>query len=248
MSSSTAWRCATCPTSPTSTTTSSRAPGRRAGPSPRWRRSTRSAGGRRWTCSVSCAPTRRPTPRRTSTTWWPWCPTWWRGRGLRNLRRRLPQCRAGAGIRVAGPPAARQPFVRRPGGDRRGEALPPRLRAVEEGPDRGAGLGLPLGPGRPGWHTECVVMSLDLLGDGFDLHGGGRDLAFPHHENERAQAVAEGRPFARTGCTTGGSRSTGPRCRSPLAISPRSRICWPAATVGPIGSWSCAPTTGRRSR
>jgi cysteinyl-tRNA synthetase len=40
-------------------------------------------------------------------------------------------------------------------------------------------------------------MSLDLLGDGFDLHGGGRDLAFPHHENERAQAVAEGRPFAR---------------------------------------------------
>jgi cysteinyl-tRNA synthetase len=55
----------------------------------------------------------------------------------------------------------------------------------------------PWGVGRPGWHTECVVMSLDLLGDGFDLHGGGRDLAFPHHENERAQAVAEGRPFAR---------------------------------------------------
>jgi cysteinyl-tRNA synthetase len=56
--------------------------------------------------------------------------------------------------------------------------------------------GSPWGAGRPGWHTECVVMSLDLLGDGFDLHGGGRDLAFPHHENERAQAVAEGRPFA----------------------------------------------------
>ena len=55
----------------------------------------------------------------------------------------------------------------------------------------------PWGPGRPGWHTECVAMSLDLLGDGFDLHGGGRDLAFPHHENERAQAVALGRPFAR---------------------------------------------------
>ncbi len=55
----------------------------------------------------------------------------------------------------------------------------------------------PWGPGRPGWHTECVVMSLDLLGDGFDLHGGGIDLAFPHHENERAQAVATGRTFAR---------------------------------------------------
>jgi cysteinyl-tRNA synthetase len=55
----------------------------------------------------------------------------------------------------------------------------------------------PWGDGRPGWHTECVVMSLDLLGDGFDIHGGGQDLAFPHHENERAQAVAEGHSFAR---------------------------------------------------
>ncbi len=55
----------------------------------------------------------------------------------------------------------------------------------------------PWGPGRPGWHTECVVMSLDLLGEGFDLHGGGQDLAFPHHENERAQAVADGKAFAR---------------------------------------------------
>jgi len=55
----------------------------------------------------------------------------------------------------------------------------------------------PWGPGRPGWHTECVAMSLDLLGDGFDLHGGGIDLVFPHHENERAQSVALGRRFAR---------------------------------------------------
>jgi cysteinyl-tRNA synthetase len=55
----------------------------------------------------------------------------------------------------------------------------------------------PWGEGRPGWHTECVVMSLDLLGDGFDIHGGGQDLAFPHHENERAQAVALGSRFAR---------------------------------------------------
>jgi cysteinyl-tRNA synthetase len=55
----------------------------------------------------------------------------------------------------------------------------------------------PFGPGRPGWHTECVVMSLALLGEGFDLHGGGQDLQFPHHENERAQAIASGRRFAR---------------------------------------------------
>ena len=51
----------------------------------------------------------------------------------------------------------------------------------------------PWGEGRPGWHSECVVMSLDLLGEGFDLHCGGQDLKFPHHENERAQAVALGK-------------------------------------------------------
>lgn len=55
----------------------------------------------------------------------------------------------------------------------------------------------PWGRGRPGWHTECVVMALDLLGEGFDLHGGGQDLAFPHHENERVQAIAAGCAFAR---------------------------------------------------
>ena len=54
----------------------------------------------------------------------------------------------------------------------------------------------PWGEGRPGWHSECVVMSLDLLGEGFDLHCGGQDLKFPHHENERAQAVALGKKFA----------------------------------------------------
>jgi cysteinyl-tRNA synthetase len=55
----------------------------------------------------------------------------------------------------------------------------------------------PWGDGRPGWHSECVVMSLELLGEGFDLHCGGADLRFPHHENERAQAVAMGKEFAR---------------------------------------------------
>ena len=46
----------------------------------------------------------------------------------------------------------------------------------------------PWGPGRPGWHIECSAMSLKYLGPGFDIHGGGRDLIFPHHENEIAQA------------------------------------------------------------
>ena len=55
----------------------------------------------------------------------------------------------------------------------------------------------PWGAGRPGWHIECSAMSLDLLGEGFDIHGGGDDLAFPHHENERAQAEGAGHAFAR---------------------------------------------------
>jgi len=56
----------------------------------------------------------------------------------------------------------------------------------------------PWGPGRPGWHTECVVMSRELLGETLDIHAGGNDLIFPHHENEIAQAeAASGKPFAR---------------------------------------------------
>jgi cysteinyl-tRNA synthetase len=55
----------------------------------------------------------------------------------------------------------------------------------------------PWGAGRPGWHIECSAMSLKILGPGFDLHGGGSDLVFPHHENEIAQAVGAGHEFAR---------------------------------------------------
>ncbi|NDV62105.1 cysteine--tRNA ligase [Puniceicoccales bacterium CK1056] len=55
----------------------------------------------------------------------------------------------------------------------------------------------PWGRGRPGWHLECSAMSLKYLGSGFDLHGGGEDLCFPHHENEIAQSeAATGKPFA----------------------------------------------------
>ncbi len=55
----------------------------------------------------------------------------------------------------------------------------------------------PWGAGRPGWHTECVAMSMSLLGEDFDIHGGGDDLRFPHHQNEWAQVEATGRKFAR---------------------------------------------------
>ena len=56
----------------------------------------------------------------------------------------------------------------------------------------------PWGNGRPGWHIECSAMSMELLGETFDIHGGGKDLVFPHHENEIAQSeAASGQPFVR---------------------------------------------------
>jgi cysteinyl-tRNA synthetase len=56
----------------------------------------------------------------------------------------------------------------------------------------------PWGKGRPGWHIECSAMSMRYLGETFDIHGGGKDLIFPHHENEIAQSeAATGHPFAR---------------------------------------------------
>ena len=54
----------------------------------------------------------------------------------------------------------------------------------------------PWGPGRPGWHIECSAMSRKYLGETFDIHGGGKDLIFPHHENEIAQSEgANGKPL-----------------------------------------------------
>ncbi|MBX9472600.1 cysteine--tRNA ligase [Microcella sp.] len=55
----------------------------------------------------------------------------------------------------------------------------------------------PWGPGRPGWHIECSAMAARYLGESFDIHGGGLDLRFPHHENELAQSSAAGHEFAR---------------------------------------------------
>jgi cysteinyl-tRNA synthetase len=67
----------------------------------------------------------------------------------------------------------------------------------------------PWGPGRPGWHIECSAMGLRYLGAGFDVHGGGRDLIFPHHENEIAQSEAAGLPFAKVWMHNGMIRSDG---------------------------------------
>ncbi len=67
----------------------------------------------------------------------------------------------------------------------------------------------PWGPGRPGWHIECSAMAEKTLGAEFLIHGGGLDLVFPHHENERAQSQAVGRPFARIWMHNGLLRFTG---------------------------------------
>ena len=67
----------------------------------------------------------------------------------------------------------------------------------------------PWGQGRPGWHIECSAMGLRYLGAGFDIHGGGRDLIFPHHENEIAQSEAAGLPFARIWMHNGMLRTAG---------------------------------------
>ena len=65
----------------------------------------------------------------------------------------------------------------------------------------------PWGPGRPGWHIECSAMSMDALGETFDIHGGGSDLKFPHHENEIAQSeCVTGKEFAKVWMHTGSLR------------------------------------------
>ena len=70
--------------------------------------------------------------------------------------------------------------------------------AKPEDESSGAAWDSPWGRGRPGWHLECSAMAMDLLGETLDLHGGGTDLIFPHHEDEIAQSeAATGKPFAR---------------------------------------------------
>ncbi|WP_017939196.1 cysteine--tRNA ligase [Zestomonas thermotolerans] len=75
----------------------------------------------------------------------------------------------------------------------------------------------PWGPGRPGWHIECSVMSTCCLGETFDIHGGGPDLVFPHHENEIAQSeAATGKPYASTWMHAGAVRVDGEKMSKSL--------------------------------
>jgi cysteinyl-tRNA synthetase len=77
-------------------------------------------------------------------------------------------------------------------------------------PDEDTSWESPWGPGRPGWHIECSAMAEDALGVGFDIHGGGSDLLFPHHENEAAQTrAARGDELARIWMHNGMIQATG---------------------------------------
>ena len=77
----------------------------------------------------------------------------------------------------------------------------------------------PWGPGRPGWHLECSAMSTKYLGSTFDIHGGGLDLLFPHHENEQAQSHAVGDGFARYWVHNGLVRISGEKMSKSLGNS-----------------------------
>ena len=83
------------------------------------------------------------------------------------------------------------------GADRKRDALDFALWKAHK-PDEDTAWDAPWGRGRPGWHIECSAMAESILGVGFDIHGGGSDLIFPHHENEAAQtAAARGAPLTR---------------------------------------------------
>jgi cysteinyl-tRNA synthetase len=83
-------------------------------------------------------------------------------------------------------------------------------------PDEDTAWDSPWGSGRPGWHIECSAMAHEQLGDDFDVHGGGLDLIFPHHENERAQSEAAGERFARVWMHNGMLRLTGEKMSKSL--------------------------------
>ncbi len=83
-------------------------------------------------------------------------------------------------------------------------------------PDQDSWWDSPWGPGRPGWHIECSAMAEKYLGRSFAIHGGGRDLIFPHHENEVAQSCAVGRPFAAIWAHNGMLRLSGEKMSKSL--------------------------------
>ena len=106
----------------------------------------------------------------------------------------------------------------------------------------------PWGPGRPGWHIECSAMAEKHLGPVFEIHGGGLDLRFPHHENELAQSRGAGRPFARFWAHNGMLQlSRGEDVEVDRATSSRCGRCWTPTAARRSWSSSSAATTAARS-
>ena len=165
------------------------------------------------------------------------------------------------GLRRAVAPRRRPDGPGRGRRGRRSQGGPARLRALEgdqggRGHDAGTRRGA---PGRPGWHIECSAMAEQYLGVDFDIHGGGIDLVFPHHENEAAQTLAgRGKPLARVwmhngmlqladdeDVQVGRATSAGSATCSTRSAARRSSCTSPAATTG---SRSRSPTSGWRRR
>ena len=106
-----------------------------------------------------------------------------------------------------------------------------------------------IGPGRPGWHIECSAMAMTHLGESFDIHTGGVDLIFPHHEDEIAQSeAATGKPFVRTWLHCAHLQMGGEKMAKSPATSPASPTCsTPASRRARCAMCSSRSTTGRRS-
>ena len=147
-----------------------------------------------------------------------------RGKRLLPGRRRGQPRRAGAG---RGHPAVQR--VRRPpGGPGQGRSAGHgHLAGQRGGPP---GLGLTLGPGRPGWHAECAAMAMSVFGPAVDVHAGGADLRFPHHAYHAAMAEAFTgvRPYARAWLHVGTVTIAARRWPSRPATWCCSRSSWPA--------------------
>ena len=102
----------------------------------------------------------------------------------------------------------------------------------------------PWGEGRPGWHIECSAMAEQLLGTDFEIHGGGSDLVFPHHENEIAQTeAARGEPLARIWMHNG-MVQIGTAARRWPSRWATSTCCTPRSTSSAATPWSCTSPAG----
>lgn len=113
-----------------------------------------------------------------------------------------------------------EPAARHPGGGRRAEGESGRLRALEGGEAGEISWPSPWGEGRPGWHIECSAMARKFLGDTLDIHGGGQDLQFPHHECEVAQSESlTGKPLANIWMHNGYIHINNEKCRNRSATA-----------------------------